>query len=164
MDDGDNHQLVELIKECEKMEKDTGTTASLLKVLSILFSIIIILSGTAIGIVSSSSDSIYKYWVTAILGFMIAALKGFISVYKLDSRAITNMQISIKMRQFIRKLRKLRRKSLSDNDVEDALDKLGEEFDLLKFTSFTNGNLRKVNTDKPSVISDNTSVATTIEV
>lgn len=148
MDAEDNHQIVELIKECEKMEKDTGGTASRLKVLSILFSILIIFAGGTIGIVSSSSDSIYKYWATAILGFLIAVLKSFISIYKLDSRAVTNMQISIKMRQFIRKLRKLKRKRLSDNEIEDALDKLGEEFDLLKFTAFTNGNLRKVNTEK----------------
>jgi len=148
MDTDENQRIYELIRESEKMEKTTGTRASRLKVLSIILSIAIIFSGGAIATVAPTADFPYKSWLMMSLGFLIAGLKSFTSVYKLDNKAVTDMQTSIKMRQFIRKLRKLKRKRMSDNDIEDELDKLGEEFDLLKLSAFSNDTLRKVITEK----------------
>jgi hypothetical protein len=138
-------QVDELLNECDLMEKETSIKAHRLKIVNIVFNLMIILFGSIIGVVSAISDNTYKYWITLVLGFFISVMKIISSVFRLESKALGNMQISIKMRQFIRKLRKLQRRSLPESKIEEALDRLGKEFDELRLSIFTDGTLKRVN-------------------
>jgi hypothetical protein len=138
-------QIEELIKECGDMEIDTNLKANRLKILNIIITLTIIIGGSIIGVISALGDSIYKYWITLFLGFLISLTKILSSVFRFETKAIANMQITIKMRQFIRKLRKLQRKNLSLKQIDEALDRLGKELDDLKISIFTDGSMKRVN-------------------
>lgn len=162
-------QIEELIQECENMEKETATKAVRMKIFNILFNLIIIIIGTVIGLVSVTTDSFYKYWITLTLGFSVSLLKMISSLFRFETRSNGNMQVSIKMRQFIRKLKKVRRKKLSEDEIEEALDYLGKEFDELRLSVFTDGAMKRVNSvarksPKSSATTSTTDETQTVQV
>lgn len=134
--------IQELIDKCRDLETSATKKAYLHKIVSILFSIMIIGSGLSIGVISSTDSSPTRYWITTALGFFITGLKAFSSLFSFDHRAIANKQISIKMRQFIRALRKT--KNATPEEVQNLIDRLYKEFDALDLNYFANGYLTRV--------------------
>lgn len=131
------------MKKAEEMERSAEWYGNFFKYFAIFNSIGGVLGSAAITIVSATSDSVNKYYALAVIGAILTAREVITGGFKLNTKGISNFQVSIKLRQFIRKLHRLRRKQLDIDALDKELDILEEDFDLLKLSAFADGNMRE---------------------
>lgn len=137
-------EITELLREGEHLREVTGNKATFFKTLSVILTTIIIVSGVVVGVAAASESTTFRYWGPLILGPLISALKLFTSSFKVESQGVANMQIATKVSAFIRKIRRIQRKRLSEEEVDDALDSLGKELDMMKLSVFCTESLKRM--------------------
>jgi hypothetical protein len=89
----------------------------------------VIFAGLIISIISLFNQSRY---IAAILGFSIAAAKVTLSVFRLEKRAYSLTNMSHKMLQISRNLRRLKASSLTPDQIEERLESFYDEVNAME--------------------------------
>lgn len=137
-------EITELLRECENLRETTSSKAVVLKRVSILLTTMIVISGVVISVTTAAGSEAVRYWSPVILGPVITALKIFLVSFKLEKQAIANLQIATKMGEFIRKIRKVQRRHLSEEEIDTTLDKLNKDLDSLKLSVFCTDSFKRI--------------------
>ena len=130
-------QMDALYTDCRELEKSSRVKAEILKVITIVFSLVIISSGVIVSVLSSSSFRNKDIFII-ILGVIISAIKIVMSTFSIENRTITFKQISVKLRRLAREIIKARTKG-NHTKIDQMLPFLYQEFDELDLNAFSDG-------------------------
>lgn len=132
-----------LANDSSRQAKKLRHKANFYKALSIVSTVLIIILGIVIGVVSlgyggsTSSSCGSTQAVPSVLGFSIAGLKSFMSLLKSDKKAKKLKESSIEVKNISRKLIKLRNSCCTTADLARKLEQYQKRLDQTEISTFS---------------------------
>lgn len=137
--DGTDTMAEDLYTETIRLSSAASRKATIFKVLYIMASILFVVGGTSVGILSIQGfeTEITKYCV-AIIGFIIAGIQTLMMTFSIEKRGVLLKDVSIKLRKVSRNVRALRNSDLKPKDKMKKLEEYYAEVDEYDLNIFDN--------------------------
>lgn len=126
--------ICDLYEESQNLSKRASSRASWFKMLYVLGTIIIIISGVVIGVVSFGKND----FLTTAFGLMVTALQTFLTTFSIEKRGVILKDISAKLRKVSWKLKKLQTSHIGKLEKIRQMEEYYSEVDDLDMAIFDN--------------------------
>lgn len=132
--EGTETQITDLHADTIKMSVTACRKANGYKTINILFNILVILGGAAVGILSINTEN----YVPAAIGFIITAIEAFQSTFGIERRAVMLKTVSGQLRTLAREIKALRTEDIKPKEKTRRLEDFYIKVDELDLAMFDN--------------------------
>lgn len=144
--DSTEDMINDLYNETLNLSVRANSKARRLKFLNVLSNIYLVISGAVIGVLTLNSSNEALMYTAAVLGFAITAIQTLMTMFSIEKRGVTLMDISHSLRKMSRKIKALNAVEMKPRDKMKKLEEYYTEIDELDLAMFDNST---VNVQKP---------------